>query len=76
MDIATLYQKLEPLIPYLIPLLLLQYGLLIWALVALLRPKTPPRYLDKWVWLAIIVLLNMIGPILFLSLGRSQDEEA
>jgi len=75
MDISTLYEKIIPLIPYLIPLMLLQYGLLIWALIALLRPKSPPRYLNKWVWLAIILLVNMVGPILFLALGRSQNEE-
>jgi hypothetical protein len=75
MDISTLFQKIVPLIPYLIPLMLLQYGLLIWALVALLRPKSPPRFLNKWVWLTIIVLVNMVGPILFLAIGRNPDQE-
>jgi hypothetical protein len=66
---------LVPLLPYLIPLMLVQYGLMIWAIVSLFRPKSPPRHLNKWVWLAIILFVNMIGPILFLAIGRSQDEE-
>ncbi len=75
MDISTLFEKLVPLIPYLIPLVLLQYGLLVWALVALFKPKAPPRLLNRWVWFAIVLLVNMIGPILFLVIGRNQDEE-
>jgi hypothetical protein len=70
----TPVETLVRYIPYLIPVFLLQLSLLVWALVALLRPKTPPRLLNKWVWLAIIVCVNLVGPILFLTIGRTQDE--
>jgi hypothetical protein len=65
---------LVSLLPYLIPLLAVEFGLKIWALVALFKPKTPPRHLNRWVWFAIILCVNTIGPILFLVIGRSQDE--
>lgn len=68
------FQKLLDLLPFLIPVVALQYGLMIWALIALFRSPNPPKLFNKWIWLAVIVLVNLVGSILFLAIGRNQDE--
>jgi hypothetical protein len=73
MDVSP-FQKILDLLPFIIPLVALQYGLMIWALVALFKAQNPPKLFNKWIWLAIIVLVNLVGSILFLAIGRSQDE--
>ncbi|MEO8527584.1 MAG: PLD nuclease N-terminal domain-containing protein [Pseudolysinimonas sp.] len=41
------------------------------ALVSLARrPRTAVAFGNKWIWVAIIVLINMIGAILYLTIGR------
>lgn len=56
------------LIKLLIPLLVLQIGLIIYALVDL--KKNGVRNLNKLTWIVIILLVNSLGPILFLIFGR------
>lgn len=58
-------------IPLLIPILLLQIGLQIYALVDLYRqPKVRG---NKWIWVAIIILLEIFGPILYFFVGRKEE---
>ena len=50
---------------------LLDWVLKIVALVNLLpRPNERIRFRNKWVWVAVILVLNVIGPVLYLALGR------
>ncbi|MBT2582694.1 PLD nuclease N-terminal domain-containing protein [Planococcus sp. ISL-109] len=51
-----------------LPILLLQLALMIFALVDLIKNPNPNG--PKWMWAAIIVLLNIIGPILYFIIGR------
>lgn len=51
-----------------LPILVLQIALMIFALVDLIRNPNPNG--PKWMWAAIIVLLNIIGPILYFVIGR------
>lgn len=60
------------LIKVLWPLIVLQYGLFIWALVdAIRRPKV--RYFSKAVWIILIVLISFFGSIAYLALGRAES---
>ena len=62
-----------------VPLLLLQVGLLLAAVVDLLRMDRHVRGGSKGVWALIIVFVNMIGPILYFLVGRVDgpvDDEA
>jgi hypothetical protein len=61
------------LLPFLIPVLLIQYGLLIFALVQLVKNET--AYLPKWGWALIIIFINIIGSIIFLILGKKKYKE-
>lgn len=53
------------------PLLVLQFILLVVALVAWF--KTDESKGPKWVWLLVILFVNIIGPILFFLIGRRTD---
>jgi ABC-2 type transport system ATP-binding protein len=53
-----------------VPLLLIQVGLLLAAVVDLLRMDRHVRGGSKGVWALIIVFVNMIGPILYFLVGR------
>jgi hypothetical protein len=55
------------------PVLLVQLGLLVFALRDLLRPERRVRGDSKLVWGVIIVLLNIVGPILYFVVGREED---
>ena len=48
-----------------------ELGLLITALVdAIRRPKTNG---PKWMWILIIILINLIGPIVYFIVGRKEE---
>jgi hypothetical protein len=60
------------LILLLLPLVLIELGLLAFALVDLIKRKKVKGG-NKWVWGIIIVLLNFIGPIIYFVLGREEE---
>jgi len=64
-------QELTRLIPLLIPLVLIEFGLIIVALWDLIKREQTRG--PKWLWVVIILLINFIGPIVYLVIGR-QDE--
>jgi hypothetical protein len=55
-----------------IPLLLIEAGLLAFALYDLIKRKKV-RGGSKWLWAVIIVLINFIGPIVYFILGREEE---
>lgn len=57
-------------IPLLVPIFLLQLGLMIFALVDLIRRKRTKG--PKWVWALVIVLINLIGPVIYFIIGREE----
>jgi hypothetical protein len=64
-------EELRSYIPLLIPLIIIELALLIIALVDLIR-REQVKHFPKWVWVLIIVLLNFLGPIAYLILGREE----
>lgn len=64
-------EELRGYIPLLIPLIIIELALLIIALVDLIR-RDQVKYFPKWVWALIILLLNFLGPIAYLILGREE----
>lgn len=54
------------------PLAILQLGLMVFALVDWARrPRT--RYLDRRVWLVIIIIFSILGPVAYFLLGREEE---
>jgi hypothetical protein len=53
-----------------LPLVVLQLGLLIWALVDLTRPERRVRGDNKVVWALIVIFIGFFGPLLYFIVGR------
>ena len=64
--------NLGQFIALLIPLILVQIGLWVFALRDLVKRKRVKGG-NKWLWGAIILLVNFVGPILYFVLGREED---
>ena len=60
------------LIALLIPLVLVELGLLAFALYDLTKRKHV-RGGNKWLWGIIIVVVEFFGPILYFVLGREEE---
>jgi Phospholipase_D-nuclease N-terminal len=52
------------------PVVLIQLGLMIAALIDLERPDRRVRGGGKLVWVLIVVLVNIIGPLVYFMAGR------
>ncbi|MDQ0428022.1 hypothetical protein QOZ98_000848 [Planomicrobium stackebrandtii] len=52
----------------LLPILIIQFALMIFALVDLIKNPNPNG--PKWMWGILIVVINIIGPILYFVVGR------
>ena len=61
--------EFNELLPFLIPLFVLQAVLMITALIMIIRQETF-KYLNRFVWIIIVLLLNIIGPIIYFVLER------
>ena len=62
---------LRQLLPFLIPIILLQLALLVVALIDLSRrPKVNG---PKWIWVIVIIFINFIGPIAYFLIGRQEE---
>jgi hypothetical protein len=59
------------MLPFLIPLFVLEVALLVIALVDLVK-RERVRGGNKVVWALVIILINIIGPIVYLLLGRGE----
>ena len=63
-------ENISSLIPFLIPIVLLQLGLMAFALVDLIRRERTKG--PKWVWALVIIFVHLIGPIVYLIVGREE----
>ena len=65
--------KPEQIIALLIPIIVIQLGLMIAALVDLERDERRVRGGSKLVWAVVIVFVNIFGPILYFLAGREES---
>jgi hypothetical protein len=56
-----------------LPLVLVELVLIIVALRDLLQPERRVRGGAKWVWVLVIVFVQLLGPILYLTIGRTNE---
>ena len=68
------FEDLKEYLPFLIPLAVLQLGLMIAALVSIFRHKEYKTG-SRAVWVIITLLISIIGPILYFVLGKPEEEE-
>lgn len=64
--------KLIEYLPYLIPLVILQLTLLAAGLLDI-RSRSQLRWFPKWVWVLIIIFVNLIGPLIYFTLARQEE---
>jgi Phospholipase_D-nuclease N-terminal len=64
--------RLEDLLPLILPLLLIQVVLVVIALIDLMRPERRVRGGSKGLWVVLIVVLEMLGPLLYFTVGREE----
>ncbi len=62
---------LQQLLPFLVPVFLIQVILLVVALLDLRKQKTVRG--PKWAWALVIIFINIIGPILYFVVGRKEE---
>lgn len=60
------------LVLILLPLVLIELGLVVFSLVDLFKPERRVVGNNKLIWALIIVLVGTIGPIVYLLAGRKQ----
>jgi len=64
-------QIIRDFLPFLIPLILLQFGLTLAALISAIRQQSFRRG-NRVLWV-IVSFISIIGPILYFTLGRGDD---
>jgi Phospholipase_D-nuclease N-terminal len=57
----------------LLPLVVIELGLVVFSLVDLLKPERRVIGDNKLVWALVIVVVGTIGPIVYLLAGRKQN---
>jgi heme/copper-type cytochrome/quinol oxidase subunit 4 len=62
--------KPEQIVALILPLAIIQIGLLIAALYDLEKDERRVRGGSKLLWVLIIVFINVIGPIIYFTAGR------
>ncbi|HJS28518.1 MAG TPA: PLD nuclease N-terminal domain-containing protein [Anaerolineales bacterium] len=63
-------ENIREFIPFLVPILILQLLLIVVALVDLIRREKTRG--PKWIWVLVILFINLIGPIIYLLVGREE----
>ncbi|MEK4091103.1 MULTISPECIES: PLD nuclease N-terminal domain-containing protein [unclassified Viridibacillus] len=61
---------MSSLLLMLLPIIIIQFILMIVALVDLV--KIPQTNGPKWLWAIVIVFANILGPIIYFIFGRKQ----
>jgi len=66
------WEILRPILPLLIPLFLIDLGLVIAALIHILRHNTYKTG-NRVIWVVVVLLVNIIGPLLYFIIGKSDE---
>lgn len=67
--------KLETLIPYLpflVPIVIVEIGLAITALIHVLKHPAY-KFWNRTVWIIVVLVFQIIGPILYFTLGKGDN---
>ncbi|MCL2071956.1 MAG: PLD nuclease N-terminal domain-containing protein [Oscillospiraceae bacterium] len=65
-------ELIMPLLPILIPLSLIQFALMVIALVHAVKAKEF-KVGNKIMWVVLILLVDIIGPVLYFTIGRGTN---
>ena len=65
------YEILIQYLPFLAPIILIELGLMITALIHVLR-HNDYRFGNRVIWVIVVVCIQIIGPILYFTVGRGE----
>ncbi len=57
-------------LPLIVPIVLIQLGLMVFCLVDLARRERTKG--PKWLWAVIVIFGELLGPIVYLLVGREE----
>ena len=66
-------KELMEYLPVLLPVLAIQFVLMITALVHVLR-HPHYRFGNKVIWVLVVVFIQIIGPVVYFAFGRGEEE--
>jgi hypothetical protein len=69
-EMESIQSQLGNWLPLLIPILILELALVIFALIDLVRRERTKG--PKWVWALVILFITTFGPIIYLIFGREE----
>lgn len=58
-------EEIMELLPLLLPIIIIQLGLVIYSLLDLKKRETV-RFNNKLIWVLIILFINLVGPLVYL----------
>lgn len=61
--------NVKELLPFLIPLMILQLLLMISSLTMIIQQRRF-KYLNRAVWIIIVIVFNIVGPVLYFVMER------
>jgi len=64
---------MQEILPILLPVLIINAIVVVVALVGLLRKDLP--FTDKVIWLALIIFMQFIGPVLYFVIGSKMLDD-
>ena len=65
--------KTEQILALLAPIVVIQFGLMVAAILDLEREERRVRGGSKLLWVIVIVFVNVIGPIVYFLAGREDE---
>ena len=65
------FKVLVDMLPFLIPLIIVELALLVFALIDLMK-RTHMSQNTRIVWILVIIFINLIGPIIYFIFGRKE----
>ena len=65
------FKVLLDMLPFLIPLMIVELALLIFALIDLVK-RTHMSQNTRIIWMLVIIFINIIGPIIYFIFGRKE----
>ncbi len=65
-------KDIMPYLPFLIPVAIIELALAITALIHVLRHKNY-RFGNRIFWAIIVLVVQIIGPILYFTIGKGDD---
>lgn len=65
-------ENISQYIPFLIPIAIIEIGLALAAVIHILKHRSF-RFGNTALWLVIVIVFGIIGPILYFTFGRGDD---